>query len=55
MGILYSIPVKVIKNNSTLKCTIPKEIAQKLGINKNHKIIWILHDDGKIEIKIEEK
>jgi len=55
MGILYSIPVRVIKNNSTFKCTIPKEIAQKLGISKEHKIVWILYDDGKIEIKIEEK
>jgi hypothetical protein len=55
MGILYSIPVRVIKNNSTFKCTIPKEIAQKLRITKEHKIVWILHDDGKIEIKIEEK
>ncbi|MEM5772857.1 MAG: hypothetical protein QXL86_01365 [Candidatus Aenigmatarchaeota archaeon] len=55
MGILYSIPVKVIKNNGALKCTIPKEIVQKLGINKNHKIVWILYDNGKIEIKIEVK
>lgn len=53
MGILYSIPVKVIKNNSTLKCTIPKEIVQKLGISKNNKILWILYEDGRIEIRIE--
>jgi hypothetical protein len=53
MGILYSIPVKVIKNNGTFKCTIPKEISKKIGITKEHKIVWMLHDDGKIEIKIE--
>ncbi|MFH8108121.1 MAG: hypothetical protein QXJ25_03800 [Candidatus Aenigmatarchaeota archaeon] len=55
MGILYSIPVKIIKNNSTLKCTIPKEIAKKLGINQTHKIVWVLYENGKIEIKIEGK
>jgi len=53
MGILYSIPVKVIKNNSTFKCTIPKEIVEKLKINKSDKIVWILHDNGNIEVRIE--
>jgi len=55
MGILYSIPVKVVKNNSTFKCTIPKEIAQKLKITEEDKIVWVLYDDGKIEIKLEKK
>jgi bifunctional DNA-binding transcriptional regulator/antitoxin component of YhaV-PrlF toxin-antitoxin module len=53
MGIIYSIPVKPIKNNGALKCTIPKEITDKIGIKKDNKIVWILYDDGKIEVKIE--
>ncbi|MEM5793064.1 MAG: hypothetical protein QXY45_01735 [Candidatus Aenigmatarchaeota archaeon] len=53
MGIIYSIPVKAIKNNGALKCTIPKEISEKIGIKKSDKIVWVLYEDGKIEVKIE--
>lgn len=53
MGVVYSIPVKPIKNNGAFKCTIPKEIVTKTGINKNNKLVWILHEDGKIEVKVE--
>lgn len=55
MGIVYSIPVKVVSNNGALKCTIPKEIAEKAKIVKGEKIIWILYDDGKIEVQSESR
>lgn len=55
MGIVYSIPVRVVGNNGAIKCTIPKEIAEKAKIVKGERIIWILHDDGRIEVQPEAK
>jgi bifunctional DNA-binding transcriptional regulator/antitoxin component of YhaV-PrlF toxin-antitoxin module len=55
MGIIYSIPVKVVSNNGALKCTIPKEIATHANITKGERVIWILHDDGRVEVKPESK
>lgn len=55
MGIIYSIPVRVVGNNGAIKCTIPKEIAEKAKIVKGERIIWILHDDGRIEVQPEAK
>lgn len=53
MGIHYSIPVKVISNNGAIKCTIPKQIADKIGLTKEDQIIWILYDDGHVEVQKE--
>jgi AbrB family looped-hinge helix DNA binding protein len=53
MGIIYSIPVKVVSNNGAFKCTIPKEIAKRMNIIKGERVIWILYDDGKIEVQLE--
>ena len=52
MVIVYSIPVRIVPNNSTLRCTIPKEIALNLGLRKGDELIWILHDDGKLEVRV---
>lgn len=53
MGILYSIPLKVIGNNGALKCTIPKQIAEKMQVVRGDTIIWVLFDDGHVELKKE--
>lgn len=53
MSILYSIPVKVVSSNRTLKCTIPKDIATKMNIEKGERVIWICHEDGKVEVRKE--
>lgn len=53
MGIIYSIPVKVVSNNGAMKCTIPKEIATKMKIVKGERIIWTLHANGKVEVQRE--
>jgi len=53
MGIHYSIPVKVVSNNGAMKCTIPKQIAEKMNLKKGEQIKWILFDDGHIEIQKE--
>ena len=55
MSILYSIPVKVVSTNGTLKCTIPKDIVNKTGIKKGDRIIWKYYDNGKIIITPEKK
>ena len=53
MGILYSIPLKVDGNNGALKCTIPKQIAEKIQLVRGDTIIWMLFDDGHVEVKKE--
>ena len=53
MGIRYSIPVKVVSNNGAMKCTIPKQIAEKMGLKKGTQIMWILFDDGHVEVQKE--
>ena len=53
MGILYSIPLKVVGNNGALKCTIPKQIAEKIQLVRGDTIIWMLFDDGHVEVKKE--
>jgi len=50
MGIYYSIPVKVVSNNGAMKCTIPKQIAEKMELEKGSKIVWVLFDDGHVEV-----
>jgi len=51
--IKYSIPVKVVSNNSALRCTIPKEIVRETNIKKGDLVVWTLYKDNKIEIRIE--
>lgn len=53
MGIRYSIPIKVVSNNGAMKCTIPKQIADKMKLQKGDQIIWILYDDGHVEVQKE--
>jgi len=52
MAIIYSIPVRIVPNNGTLRCTIPKEIVLNLGLQKGDELIWILHADGKLEVRV---
>jgi hypothetical protein len=52
--ILYSIPVKVIVSDGSFKCTIPKDIANKLSLQSSDRLIWIFFNDGSIHIKKEE-
>ena len=51
LEVVYSIPIKVIANNGTLKCTIPSKIAKILKLNRSDMILWILRTDGSVEIK----
>ena len=53
LGVKYSIPVKIVSNNGAMKCTIPKQIADKMNLKKGERIKWILFDDGHIEIQKE--
>lgn len=55
MGILYSIPVKAIASDGSIKCSIPKEIASEMELQKGDKIIWMIYDDGKVEVRKEVK
>ena len=55
MGIKYSIPVKIVSNNGAMKCTIPKQIAEKMGLEKGKNIVWVLFDDGRVEVQKEEQ
>lgn len=55
MGVLYSIPVKAIESDGAIKCSVPKEIASKMELEKGDKIIWTLYDDGKVEVQKEVK
>jgi len=51
MGIKYSIPVRIVGNNGALKCTIPKQISTKMDLEKGKNIVWILYEDGTVEVK----
>lgn len=51
--ILYSIPVKVVKSDGTYKCTIPKEIAKRLILTGEDRVIWMLFKDNTIIVKKE--
>ena len=49
--ILYSIPVKVVKSDMTFKCTIPKEIAKRLQLTGDDRLIWILRKNNSVYIR----
>ena len=53
MPVMYSIPMRLIPNNGTLRCTIPKEIVTSLGLKKGDQIVWTLYEDGKLQIRIQ--
>ena len=55
MAIKYSIPVKAAKNNGALRCTIPRVIVEELEIVSGDLILWTLHDDGRLEIRIQKE
>ncbi len=50
-GILYSIPVKVVKSDGTFKCTIPKDIAKRILLTEKDRLVWVLRKDNTICIK----
>jgi len=52
-GILYSIPIKVVKSDGTYKCTIPKVIAKRLALTGEDRVIWMLFKDNTIIVKKE--
>ena len=45
--------MKVISSDGTFKCTIPKEIAKKLALTRNDRLIWVFHKDKTIMVKKE--
>jgi AbrB family looped-hinge helix DNA binding protein len=53
VNLLYSIPVKVVESNNAKKCSIPKQIANKLDIKKGDTLIWSYYDNGTIHVKVE--
>jgi len=53
MPVMYSIPMRLIPNNGTLRCTIPKEIVTSLGLKKGDQIVWTLYEGGKLQIRIQ--
>ncbi|MCF2143352.1 MAG: hypothetical protein K9W42_06585 [Candidatus Heimdallarchaeota archaeon] len=53
--IVYSIPVKVVKSDGTYKCTIPKEIAKKILLTKNDRLLWVLRKNNTITVRKELK
>jgi hypothetical protein len=50
---IYSIPVKVVESNNAKKCTIPKQIADKMKITKGDFLIWSYYENGKVEVRVE--
>jgi len=53
LGIIYSIPVKIVSNNGAMKCTIPKQIAEKMEMVRGESILWVLFEDGHVEVQKE--
>jgi len=53
MAVMYSIPMRLIPNDGTLRCTIPKEIVTSLGLKKGDQIVWTLYHNGKLQIRIQ--
>lgn len=53
VNLLYSIPVKVVESNNYIKCSIPKQIANKLDIKKGDSLVWSYYDNGTIQVKLE--
>jgi len=53
VNIIYSIPVKVVESNKAKKCTIPKQIAEKMEITKGDILIWSYYENGTVEVKVE--
>jgi len=53
VAVRYSIPVKAVKNNAALRCTIPREVVLELDIKHGDLIVWTLYEDRRLEIRIQ--
>jgi len=51
MVVLFSIPVKAVASDSTLRCCIPKDIANEVDIKNGDTLLWVLYEDNQIVVK----
>jgi AbrB family looped-hinge helix DNA binding protein len=51
MEVLFAIPVKVVPSKSTLRCCVPKAIANEVGIKEGDTLLWVLYEDNQIAVK----